>query len=428
MSDSCVGFDLHQQPLNLSVICLYDKPAIRIRPEYIIFGQVTMEKSHLLGAACAIILAITSNTSAYALVLTNYDTISMPGASTTYAFGIEGTNVVGYYVDSGHFRGYLYDGTTYTPIDVPGADDTVLFGIDGGNIVGSYADSSAHGLLYDGSSYTPIDPPGGGITILFDIDGSMIVGRQDGDGFLYDGTTFTTLDGPTGTGVEAYGVDGSNIVGIYNDGTEHGFLYDGATYTILDVPGATSTSAEGIDGNRIVGTYYDGVPHGFIYDGSTYTTLDIDIATSTYVSGIYGNTVVGNYTDASNNTYGFTASLVPIPPTNVIIDIKPNWKNNENEIDLKRDKSLKVAILFEGNFDPVSQVDPTTVLFGPAPASTSRYQVKDADKDGDVDLILIFKTKDTGIECGHTAATLTGQTYGGDDITGSDTFTVVPCP
>ena len=119
----------------------------------------------------------------------------------------------------------------------------------------------------------------------------------------------------------------------------------------------------------------------------------------------------------------------PIPEiTTVIIDIKPNWKNNENEIDLKRDKSLKVAILFDGNFDPVSQVDPTTVLFGPSPASTSRYQVKDADKDGDVDLILIFKTKDTGIECGHTAATLTGQTYGGDDITGSDTFTVVPCP
>ena len=38
---------------------------------------------------------------------------------------------------------------TYTTLDVPGASNTYAYGIDGGNIVGSYSDSSynTHGFL-----------------------------------------------------------------------------------------------------------------------------------------------------------------------------------------------------------------------------------------------------------------------------------------
>jgi len=35
------------------------------------------------------------------------------------------------------------------------------------------------------------------------------------------------------------------------------------------------------------------------------------------------------------------------------------------------------------------------------------------DGDGDLDLLVHFKTAETGIACDATAATLTGQTFGG---------------
>ncbi|MGV7235587.1 MAG: hypothetical protein ACQ9ET_04940, partial [Nitrosomonadaceae bacterium] len=59
-------------------------------------------------------------------------------------------------------------------------------------------------------------------------------------------------------------------------------------------------------------------------------------------------------------------SLGPIPAT-VTIDIKPSKKTDVNVIDLKKDKSLKVAIVGDSDFDAL-QVDPATVKFGPSNA------------------------------------------------------------
>ena len=76
---------------------------------------------------------------------TTYTTIDVPWVSepTTYAYGIDGNNIAGYYYDSsGNFtHGFLYDGTTYTTldVDVPEALGTYLYGIDGDNIVGRYS-------------------------------------------------------------------------------------------------------------------------------------------------------------------------------------------------------------------------------------------------------------------------------------------------
>ena len=65
--------------------------------------------------------------------------------------------------------------------------------------------------------------------------------------------------------------------------------------------------------------------------------------------------------------------------------------------------------------------------FGPASATTNRIQVKDVNRDGDFDLVLIFKTKDTGIACDDTDAELTGMTYSGDAVEGTDIFATTGC-
>ena len=76
-----------------------------------------------------------------------YTTLDVPGASYTYAYGIDGGNIVGHYWDDG-ILGFSYDGSSYTTLDVPWGAYTEAYDIDGGNIVGRYSHTNgAHGFL-----------------------------------------------------------------------------------------------------------------------------------------------------------------------------------------------------------------------------------------------------------------------------------------
>jgi hypothetical protein len=113
--------------------------------------------------------------------------------------------------------------------------------------------------------------------------------------------------------------------------------------------------------------------------------------------------------------------------TNVDIDIKPG--GHRNPINLRSNGNIPVAILTSDTFD-ATQVNWETVRFGLSGA-TERHQrvhVKDADYDGDMDAVLHFKTRDTGILCGDTEASLTGETFNGEEFTGSDVIKIVKCP
>jgi hypothetical protein len=87
-----------------------------------------------------------------------------------------------------------------------------------------------------------------------------------------------------------------------------------------------------------------------------------------------------------------------------------------------------VAILTTGSFDAAT-VDPTTVLFGATGNAAAAVQsaLEDVDGDGDTDMILFFNIQDTGIACGDTSASLTGKTFGGQMIKGSDSINTVGC-
>jgi hypothetical protein len=99
------------------------------------------------------------------------------------------------------------------------------------------------------------------------------------------------------------------------------------------------------------------------------------------------------------------------------ISINPKSKGN-----------IPVAILTTGDFDATT-VDPLSVEFGPDGATEShgRGHIEDVDGDGDDDLVLHFRTQDTGIQCGDTSASLIGETSGGQAIEGSDSINTVGC-
>jgi hypothetical protein len=112
-------------------------------------------------------------------------------------------------------------------------------------------------------------------------------------------------------------------------------------------------------------------------------------------------------------------------PPEVDIDIKPG--SDPNSINIGDRGVIPVAILATEDFDAL-MVDADSVLFGPAEAEKRHKQahVEDVDDDGDLDLVLHFRTQDTGIAPGDTEACLIGQTYDGVPIMGCDSVRTVP--
>ncbi|MGB5661141.1 MAG: hypothetical protein WBO54_16845 [Thermoanaerobaculia bacterium] len=117
----------------------------------------------------------------------------------------------------------------------------------------------------------------------------------------------------------------------------------------------------------------------------------------------------------------------------VMIDIKPGI--DPNIINPKSTGEIPVAILTTSvadgepfDFDALD-VDPLTVAFGPDSARIVHAQghAEDVDRDGDLDMLVHFKTWQTGISCGDAEAALTGKTFADLSVAGSDSIKT-QCP
>jgi hypothetical protein len=93
-------------------------------------------------------------------------------------------------------------------------------------------------------------------------------------------------------------------------------------------------------------------------------------------------------------------------------------------INVKSNGVIPVAILTTPTFNATT-VDVSSVRFGPGNAVEAHGigHPSDVDGDGDVDLVVHFRTQDAAIPCNATTATLTAT-----GITGTDTaIKVVGC-
>ena len=116
----------------------------------------------------------------------------------------------------------------------------------------------------------------------------------------------------------------------------------------------------------------------------------------------------------------------PVTTLSVDVDIKPG--SSQNSVAVRNKGVIPVAILGTDSFD-ATDVDPSTLAFGPggAPIAHGNGHIEDVDDDGILDLMAHFRTKETGITCGDVGATLTGETFGGLAIEGSDSVRTTGC-
>jgi hypothetical protein len=179
-----------------------------------------------------------------------------------------------------------------------------------------------------------------------------------------------------------------------------------------------SSGVSAVDPNNDV-FYFAGVFQA--EDSSTRRIFGLDLATGA---------VTGNPFLPAGRNYNFLEFDPldePEPPAVVAIDVKPG--GFPNSVNPGSNGVIAVAVLSDPGFDAL-KIDVATVRFsGPAgtPEAHGKGHPADVDGDGDLDLVLHFRTQLTGIQCGDTTATLVGSTLGGDPFTGSDSIQTVGC-
>lgn len=142
-----------------------------------------------------------------------------------------------------------------------------------------------------------------------------------------------------------------------------------------------------------------------------------------------GGFIVGGLM-VEDNWDPFLAKIAPLATgaaVQVAIDIKPG--SETNPVNPGSRGTTPVAILGTPSFD-AAQVDPATVTLAGAPAAatpagTARASIEDVNRDGRADLVVHVETAGMTIALGDTSAWLSGQTYGGTPVEGSDRVTVL---
>jgi len=225
-----------------------------------------------------------------------------------------------------------------------------------------------------------------------------------GDNGVYT-VYFTVVDDDGGANTDTVTVIVNNVAPTVDAGPDQ-IVYSGDTVAFS----GSFTDPGWLDTHMMDWHFGDGQ----IYSG-TLTPTHIYLLADTYSVSL---TVTDD--DAGVGSDSLTVIVLRIP---IIIDIKPC--SDINPINPKSKGKIPVAIINDGIFDP-ALVNPETVVFGPNGASPTHWSFKDVDDDGDYDLMLHFKTQETGIMKGDTSVPLYADLYDGRQVVGEDHIKTVP--
>lgn len=295
-----------------------------------------------------------------------------------------------YTVDFGGWQGVI----TITDLGTSGTDSLTTNGTAGDDVIVKIADQITFGnpvmetVNYTGIENVIVDGGDGSDTITDPGENTTILGGNGDDTIIIDGTfgNGVVIDG--GEGSDDYVVLFGNLAGpvIVAD--------SGTTGTdSLTVQGTSGNDSITLTGNEVQNGAETIILSSPIADltvegggGSDSTTIDsfsASLSTLT-VDGSGGTNTVSVVGDPPP---GVTLNLIAAVQS-VNIDIVPR------PINLASHGFIPVVLYTTATFD-AALVDVTTVLF--AGAHATRSYLADVDGDGDLDLVLHFRTQDTNL-------------------------------
>lgn len=159
--------------------------------------------------------------------------------------------------------------------------------------------------------------------------------------------------------------------------------------------------------------------------GTEYVIAVTDAPADFTVSGTY----MEPYPYTSNFDYTLVATGLKAAVTEVGVLVKPHHRRGSLPVNLvKNHGKLKVAVLGSDTFD-VAKIDTSSLSFGATGDENSitrcKEELKDVNKDGNLDLVCRFDVAYTGLTTASTSAVLKGKTKDGEDIQGTGTVKVI---
>ncbi|MDT8387218.1 MAG: hypothetical protein RQ736_06865 [Thiogranum sp.] len=319
---------------------------------------------------------------------------------------------------------------------------------------GSFLESAKAFRWTEATGMQSLDPSSFAATAAYAIssDGQVIAGTRQEASLYFGAAIWTEKDGWKSLGLPQNGnssataasADGKVIAGSYTGSSslKTAFRWTPQGGAVLltnpasgEVSDATAVSA---DGSRVVGhliTANQG-RQAFLWDQVNGVRRVAHILAAAGVDDLAdwawtsatdispdGSIIVGQGLNPDGNLEGWIADL-STGSTSVLLDIKPG--DAKNSIDPDSRGKLKSAILTSAGFD-ASTIDVAGVEFGPGAAEPDWYRLDDVDEDGDWDLTLRFETRAVSLACGDSAATMTGMTFDGMQIVGTDSINTVGC-
>ena len=156
----------------------------------------------------------------------------------------------------------------------------------------------------------------------------------------------------------------------------------------------------------------------------TLTAFDATTGAFTYVpnagySGPDSFTFRANDGQADGNAAAVSITVTPPPEPEVTIDIIPG--DPANEINLKKNGTIEVAVFSSAGFD-ATQIDLDSLRFGRTGTEDSlsrhpkhglRYRLADLNGDGLLDLVVTIDVSKTGFQAGDAVGILTGRVFDG---------------